>query len=181
MSSSERPDHSAAAPATTTPPERPRGIAYARVFTTRTEPVLPADLADALTDRGFVPGFTDPEGAGAPLSEAGLADARFEVGAPGFRVISLSSSRGFGCRVAARAATADDLPDDPVARRAVPRPRLVYLLDAGGPGNSDRNLCENLAEALMLLTNGAVEIGGLGVKGNRPVVYATSWLGTVKR
>jgi hypothetical protein len=162
-------------------PERPRGVPYARIFTTRAAPVLPSELADALTDRGFVPGFTDPEGAGAPLSEAGLGEARFTPGEPGFRVISLSSSRGFGCQIAVEEATAADLPDDPVARRAVPRPRLVYVLEGGGPGNSDRNLCENLAEALMLMTNGVVWIGGLGVKGNRPVVHATSWLGTIKR
>jgi hypothetical protein len=41
-------------------------------------------------------------------------------------------------------------------------------VDAGGPGNSDRALCENIAETIMLLTGGLVEIGGLGVKGNRP-------------
>ena len=160
--------------------ERPRGVPYARVFTTNATPVLPADLADALTARGFVPGFTDPDGATAPLSEAGLADARFAPDAPGFRVLSLSSSKGFGCRVTLRAATAADLPDDYQARRAVPKPRLVYLLDAGGPGNSDRNLTENIAEALMILSNGVVEIGGLGVKGNRPVVHTTRWLGSVR-
>lgn len=162
------------------PSERKRGIPYAHVFTTQSNPVLPADLADALTARGFVPGFTDTESASAPLSEAGLAEARFIVGEPGFRVLSLSSSRGFGCRITVQPATAEDLPDDYQARRAVPKPRLVYVLEAGGPGNSDRNLCENIAEALMVLTNGVVEIGGLGVKGNRPVVHATRWLGTVR-
>ena len=166
---------------TTTPiPERPRGVAYARVFTTHAAPALPADLADALTARGFVPGFTDPDGKTAPLSEAGLADARFVPDAPGFRVISLSSSRGFGCRVAVETASAADLPDNYQARRAVSKPRLVYRLEAGGPGNSDRNLAENIAEALMTLTNGAVEIGGLGVKGNRPVVHTTRWLGALR-
>jgi hypothetical protein len=164
----------------TTTTERPRGIPYAHVFTNRGEPVLPADLADALTDRGFIPGFSDPDGEHAPLAEAGLAEARFTPGEAGFRIISLSSGKGRGCVVKVQAATADDLPDDYLARRAVPKPRLVYLLDAGGPGNSDRNLCENLAEALMMLTNGVVEIGGLGVKGNKPVLHTTRWLGTVR-
>ena len=166
---------------TTTPVgERPRGVPYARIFTTQTTPVLPADLADALTARGFLPGFSDPDGAAAPLSEAGLADARFEVDGPGFRVINLSSSRGGGCRVTVRPATPADQPDDVWMRRAVPRPRLMYLLDAAGPSNSDRNLTENMAEALMVLTNGAVEIGGLGVKGNRPVVHTSRWVGSIK-
>lgn len=160
--------------------ERKRGVPYARVWTMQGTPVAPADLDDALTGRGFLPGFTNPDGTSAPLSEVGLAEARFVVGEPGFRVVSLSSSRGNGCEVAVQTATVDDLPDDYQARRAVPKPRLVYVLEAGGPGNSDRNLCENLAEVLMVLANGAVEIGGLGVKGNRPVLRTTRWLGTVK-
>lgn len=160
--------------------ERARGVPYARIFTTQAEPILPADLTDALTARGFVPGIADAEANRPALAEAGLAEARFTLGASGYRVISLSSSKGFGCRVAVQAASADDLPDDYLARRAVPRPRLCYTLEAGGPGNSDRNLCENLAEALMVLTNGVVEIGGLGVKGNRPVLHATRWLGTIR-
>src|SRR5204863_5765713 len=40
--------------------ERPRNVAYARVWTAQRVPVLPADLADALYGRGFMPGFTDP-------------------------------------------------------------------------------------------------------------------------
>jgi len=160
--------------------ERPRNIAYARVWTAQREPVLPADLADALYGRGFMPGFTDPEGIAAPVAEAGLADARFAPGGDGFRVISLTSSRGAGCCVAVNTASEADLPDDYRARRAVPRPRLVYVLEAGGPSHSDRNLCENLAEALLLMTGGLVEIGGLGTKGNRLVLYSSSWIGAIK-
>ena len=161
--------------------ERKRGIPYAYVFTTDGTPVLPAEIADALTARGFVPGFTDPEGTSAPLSETGLAEARFTIDGPGFRAISLSSSRGEGCHIAVQRASAEELPDEYLLRRAVPKPKLVYVLDAGGPGNSDRNLCENIAEALMARTNGAVVIGGLGVKGNKPVVHTTNWLGTIRR
>ncbi len=158
-----------------------RGVSFARVFTGRATPVLPADLADALTGRGFVPGFTDPEGTEAALQEAGLADARFEIGGAGFRVVSLSSSRGNGCRIAAREAALDELPDDFLARRAVPKPRLVYLLMAGGPGNSDRNLCENIAESLMILTDGLAEIGGRGARGgNRPELHDSFWLGSLR-
>jgi hypothetical protein len=56
----------------------------------------------------------------------------------------------------------------------------MYHLEAAGPSNSDRNLTEGLAETLMILTNGAVEIGGLGTKGNRPVVHTSRWLGAVR-
>lgn len=158
-----------------------RGVPFARVFTGQSTLVLPADLADALTGRGFVPGFTDPEGKNAALHEAGLAEARFEEGGEGFRIVSLSSSRGNGCRVMVRASKANELPDDYLARRAVPKPRMVYLLLAGGPGNSDRNLCENIAEALMILTNGLAEVGGRGPKGgNRPQLHDSFWLGSIR-
>jgi len=163
------------------PPGLPRGVPYARVWASQAVPVLPADLADALTARGFVPGVSDPEGATAAMSEAGLADARFEVGEPGYRVVSLSSSRGNGCVISVHDADAASLPDDLIARRTVPKPKLVYLLIAGGPSNSDRNLCENLAEALMLLTGGLVQIGGRGPKsGNRPELYNRVWLGSIR-
>jgi hypothetical protein len=127
-----------------------------------------------------MPGFTDPDGAAATVTEAGLADARFELGGAGYRIVSLTSGRGNGCLVAVRAATDVDLPDDYVARRAVPHPHLVYAVEAGGPSNSDRNLCENIAEALLLMTGGLVQIGGLGTKGNKPVLYTSSWVGTIK-
>jgi len=158
-----------------------RGVPYARIFTAQGTPVLPADLADALTGRGFVPGFTDPAGKTAPLHEAGLADARLVAGEEGYRIISLSSSRGNGCRIAVRETQTADLPDDYMARRTVPRPKLVYLLLAGGPGNSDRNLCENIAEALLLMTSGLVEIAGRGVRGgNRSTLYNSFWLGSMR-
>ena len=167
--------------ASATPPtERPRNVPYARIWTAQREPLGIADIADALTDRGFAPGFSDPEGATPPLSEAGLADARLEPGAPGYRVLNLGSGRGGGCRLFVVETDPSSPPDDYLARRAVPKPRLIYRLEAGGPSNSDRNLTENLAESLMLLANGAVEIGGLGTKGNRPVIHTSRWLGSIR-
>lgn len=160
--------------------ERPRGVAYARVFTGQREPVTPTLLYDALYGRGFLPGFTDPETKTPPMADAGLADAEFTVGGEGYRVLSMTSSKGNGCTIRVDACTEADLPDEYLARRAVARPKLVYSIEAGGPSHSDRNLCENMAEALLLATNGVVEIGGLGVKGNRPKIYTTSWIGEIK-
>ena len=158
-----------------------RGVSFARVFTGQATLILPADLADALFGRGFVPGFTDPDGRTAALQEAGLADARFVSGGEGYRVVSLSSSRGNGCTVMVRETLPDELPDDYLARRAVPKPRLVYLIKAGGPGNSDRNLCENIAESLMILTNGLAEIGGRGARGgNKAELHDSFWLGSLR-
>lgn len=73
-----------------------RNIPYARVWTMQKEVVQPADILDALYARGFMPGLTDVEGKTAPLNEAGLADARFTIGGEGFRIVSLSSSKGGG-------------------------------------------------------------------------------------
>ena len=168
-------------PAATLPLRSPgRGVPIARVWTAQREPLLPADLSDLLYGRGFMPAFTDPEGTKAALADAGLADARFGLEDDGYRVINLTSSKGGGCRVWVRASNKEDLPNDYIARRTVPSPRLVYHLEAGGPGNSDRNLCENIAETLMIETNGLVEIAGLGVKGNRPALRHTAWLGAIK-
>ncbi|MBC7805393.1 MAG: hypothetical protein H7145_04510 [Akkermansiaceae bacterium] len=174
-------------PLPTTAPDDPffagvaRGVSFARIFTGQSSLVLPADLADALTGRGFVPGFTDPEGKNAAWQEAGLADVRFTLGGEGYRIVSLSSSRGNGCKITVRVTTAEELPDDYLARRAVPKPRCVYLVLAGGPGNSDRNLCENIAESLMILTDGLAEIGGRGPKGgNRPELHDSFWLGSLR-
>ncbi len=161
-------------------PARPRNIPYARIWTHQAAPLSLSDIEVALTDRGFVPGFSDPDNTTSPLSEAGLAEANLETGAPGYRVISLSSSRGGGCRIFVTAADSQTPPDEYLAKRAVPKPRLVYHLEAAGPSNSDRNLTEGLAETLMILTNGAVEIGGLGTKGNRSVVHTSRWLGAVR-
>ena len=157
-----------------------RNIAYARIWTAQTEPVLPADLSDALYGRGFMPEFTDLEGENPPMMEAGLAEARFALGNKGYLIHNLTSSRGSGCRVTVDTATVSDLPDDYLARRTVPRPRLCYIVTAGGAANSDRNLCENIAEALLLQTSGLVELGGLGVKGNRPNLHNSSWVGQIK-
>lgn len=160
--------------------ERPRGVAYARVFTGQREPILPSVLYDALYGRGFLPGFTDPKTETPPMADAGLADAEFTIGGEGYRILSMTSSKGNGCTIRVEACTAADLPDEYLVRRAVPRPNLVYIIEAGGPSHSDRNLCENMSEALLLETNGVVIIGGLGVKGNRPKIYTTSWIGSIK-
>jgi hypothetical protein len=156
-----------------------RNVAYARVYTGQAEPVTPSQLYDALYGRGFLPGFTDPDADAAPLADAGMADLVFAPGEPGFRVLSMTSSRGNGCRVWVEEAAAEDLPDEYLLRRAVPRPRLVYGITAGGPSNSDRNLAENIAEALLFLASGAVLIGGLGTKGNKPRVYTSGWVGEI--
>jgi hypothetical protein len=159
---------------------RPRNIGYASVFTTQSEPILPVTLYDALYERGFLPGFTDADATFAPMADAGLADAVFTVGGEPYRILSMTSSKGNGCKVWVESCTIADLPDEYRARRAVTKPKLVYRVEAGGPSNSDRNLCENIAEALMLETSGLVEIGGLGTKGNRPQLYHSSWLGSIK-
>lgn len=164
-------------------PSRPRGVAYARVWTSQAEPVTPAVLSDELFARGFVPGVVvDAEAEdAAPVSEAGLADVRLAVGGAPVRFVSLSSSKGFGSLVSVRASSKADLPDDYLAARTVPNPKLVYTVEAGGPGNSDRNLCENIAEILMVLTDGLAEIGGRGAKkGNRPALHRDRWLGSIR-
>ncbi|GAB4461544.1 MAG: hypothetical protein OHK0029_26960 [Armatimonadaceae bacterium] len=158
----------------------PRNVGYARVFTAQASPVSPVEVYDALYSRGFLPGFTDPAGEDTPLADAGLAEAEFTVGGEGYRILSMTSSRGSGCLIRVERCSDEDLPDDYLVRRAVHKPKLQYRIQAGGPSNSDRNLCENLAEALMLMTSGVVEIGGLGTKGNRPRVYNSSWVGSIK-
>jgi hypothetical protein len=159
--------------------ELKRNIAAARVWTVQADPVLPADLADDLTDRGFVPGVIDVERVGELMNEAGLADARWTPDGEGLRFVSLSSSKGEGCVVRVKLATDAD-PVPPTGRNAVRHPRLVYLIEAGGPAHSDRNLCENLAEALLVRTGGLVEVVGRGVKGNKPTLYRNRWLGQIK-
>ena len=161
-------------------PELRRNIAFARVWSVQAEAVLPAELAEDLTDRGFVPGVSDVAVTSAPMNEAGLGLARFEVGGEPLRFLSLSSSRGDGCTIAVRAASDAD-PVPPRAQAAVRRPRLVYVIEASGPAHSDRNLCENLAEALLVRTGGLAEVGGRGVKGNRPELYQSRWIGKIKR
>lgn len=158
--------------------ELPRGVAFARVWTHEPVPTTPALLADLLTERGFVPGVADAEGT--IHAETGLAQAQFTLGGEPWRFFSLSSSKGAGCTVQIASPETEPMPDDYVAKRAVRHPRLVYIILAGGPSNSDRNLCENLAEAILVELNGAVEIAGRGTKGNKPSVYTSPWIGDIK-
>jgi hypothetical protein len=156
-----------------------RNVAFARVWTVQGDATLPADLADDLTDRGFVPGVIDIAGEGALMNEVGLADARLTPDGEGLRFVSLSSSKGGGCVVRVKLATDAD-PVPPEGRSAVRHPRLVYLIEAAGQAHSDRNLCENIAEALLVRTGGLAEVGGRGVKGNKPTLYRNRWLGQIK-
>ena len=156
-----------------------RNIAYARVWSVQTEPTLPAELAEDLAGRGFVAGVSDVDLKGALMNEAGLGDAHFEIDGEPLRFLSMSSSKGNGCTVRVKQATDAD-PVPPRGQAAVRHPRLVYLIEAGGPAHSDRNLCENLAEALLMRTGGLAEVGGRGVKGNRPELYHSRWIGKIK-
>lgn len=158
--------------------ETPRGVAIAHIWTTAAEPLSPAELADLLTERGFVPGVADA--AGEVHAGTGLASARFDVGGDAWSFLSLSSSKGNGCTVSIVTAETTPLPDDYLLKRAVRKPKLVYVVQAGGPSNSDRNLCENIAEALLVAQNGAVQISGRGTKGNKPVSYTNPWIGEIK-
>jgi hypothetical protein len=160
--------------------EETRNVAYARVWTGDTKPVEVVTLCDALADRGFIPGVTDAQSVHTPTSETGWGDYALTLGGDALRFVSLSSSRGNGATVRLVPIAEEPMPDDRILQRAVRHPQMVYLIEAGGPSNSDRNLCENLAEALMLATHGGVEIGGRGVKGNKPVRYTRCWLGQVK-
>jgi hypothetical protein len=160
--------------------ELKRNIAFARVWTVQTEPILPGDLADDLTDRGFVPGTIDVNGEGALMNEVGLADARLIPDHEGLRFVSLSSSKGGGCVVRIKTATEEADPVPPTGRNAVRHPRLVYYVEAASAAHSDRNLCENLAEALLVRTGGLAEVVGRGVKGNKPTMYRNRWLGQIK-
>lgn len=158
--------------------ELARGVAFARVWTHEPSPMTPAALADLLFERGFIPGVADH--AGTIHADTGLAEAQFVVGGPAWRFYSLSSSKGEGCTVQAVSPESEPMIEDYVARRAVRHPRLVYIVLAGGPSNSDRNLCENIAETLLVELNGAVEIAGRGTKGNKPTVYTRPWIGDIK-
>ena len=154
-----------------------RNTAMARVWTLQAEAVLPAELADDLTGRGFVPGVTDEAAQEGSRNGAGLADLRFTVGGPGLRFVSLASSRGDGVVVRVVPMDEDNPPPEvPTLRHYARRGKLVYWIEALGPSNSDRTLCENVAEALLERTGGVVEIAGRGTRGNKPTVYSSAWL-----
>ena len=157
-----------------------RNTSYARVWTGQDEPVELGILADELSARGFVPGVTDVQRQGPLYNEAGLAELKLAVGHEGWKFISLASSHGSGCIVTLHTVESEPLPEDEYLQRRMIRPRLTYKIEGGGPSNSDRTLCENLAEALMELSEGVVEIGGRGVKGNKPTFYTHRWLGKIK-
>lgn len=157
-----------------------RGVAYARVWTAQQDLLTPGELADWLSERGFVPGVVEEGTDQAATNGTGLADARFALGHPGWRFVSLASTRGDGCTVYLATPTEEPLPNDTLAQYTVRRPALVYVILASGTSNSDRNLCENLAEAIMSATEGVAEVGGRGTKGNKPLVYNRHWLGEIK-
>lgn len=156
--------------------EPARGVAYARVWTAEKAPRAPGELADALMGRGFIPGIEGADGRRAPTE----ADAVLGLSLPPLRFLSLSSSRGGGCLVRVASPGDEPPPEDRLIQRQVPRPALVYLVEASGPSHSDRNLCEHLAEALMQMTGGVAQVGGRGTRGNRPVLYREPWLGSLR-
>ena len=158
--------------------ELPRGVAFARIWTHEPLPLTPAALADLLSERGFIPGVADSEGR--IHADTGLAGAEFTLDGTPWRFFSLSSSKGNGCTVQLASPVSEPMPEDYEMRRAVRHPRLTYVILAGGPSNSDRNLCENLAEAILVEQNGAVEIAGRGTKGNKPSLYTRPWIGEIK-
>jgi hypothetical protein len=157
-----------------------RNTASARVWTTQSEPITPLQLAEGLADRGYVAGVASESSDAAPQVTIGVDSAAFVLGEPGYRFESLSSSKGFGCVVKIVTPTEEPLPGHAIAQLAVRRPMLVYLVEAGGPSNSDRNLCENLSELLLELTEGVVEIVGRGTRGNKPTLYTRPWLGEIR-
>jgi hypothetical protein len=157
-----------------------RNTAYARVWTGHEEPVDIGILCDALAGRGFVPGVTDPKREGPLYSEAGLDKCELTHGHEGWRFVNLSSSHGSGCVVTVHTIEEEPMPDDKYIQRRLSRPRLCYRIEAGGSSNSDRSICENLAESLMVLAEGVAEMGGRGVKGNKPTLYTHRWLGKVR-
>jgi hypothetical protein len=101
-----------------------------------------------------------------------------QLGGPGYHLASLSSSKGQGATVTVNEfAAGSELPGHQFGRTLSRRGGIIYSIEAHGPSNSDRALCENLAEAIMEAVDGLVEISGRGQRGNKPSTYTSRWLG----
>jgi len=155
-----------------------RNTARASVWTLQTELLTPQHLVDALIDRGFLPGIT-PVGQEDETQAGSTSDMwQMELGEPGYHFASLSSSKGQGATFTVTTfAAGTELPGHQYGRTLGRRGGIVYNIEAHGPSNSDRALCENLAEAIMEAVDGLVEITGRGQRGNKPTAYTSRWLG----
>jgi hypothetical protein len=155
-----------------------RNTARASVWTLQTELLTPQHLVDALIDRGFLPGIT-PVGQDDETQAGSTSDMwQIQVGGPGYHFASLSSSKGQGATVTVNTfAAGTELPGHQFGRTLSRRGGIVYSIEAHGPSNSDRSLCENLTEAIMEAVDGLAEISGRGQRGNKPSVYTSRWLG----
>lgn len=155
-----------------------RNTAKASVWTLQTELLTPQHLVDALIDRGFLPGIT-PVGQDDETQAGSTSDMwQMQVGGPGYHFASLSSSKGQGATVTVNTFEAGtELPGHQFGRTLSRRGGIVYRIEAHGPSNSDRSLCENLTEAIMEAVDGLAEISGRGQRGNKPSVYTSRWLG----
>jgi len=155
-----------------------RNTAKASVWTLQTELLTPQHLVDALIDRGFLPGIT-PVGQEDETQAGSTSDLwQMQLGGPGYHLASLSSSKGQGATVTVNEfAPGTELPGHQFGRTLSRRGGIIYSIVAHGPSNSDRALCENLAEAIMEAVDGLVEISGRGQRGNKPSTYTSRWLG----
>ena len=155
-----------------------RNTARASVWTLQSELLTPQHLVDALIDRGFLPGIT-PVGQDDETQAGSTSDMwQMQVGGPGYHFASLSSSKGQGATVIVNTfAAGTELPGHQFGRTLSRRGGIVYSIEAHGPSNSDRSLCENLTEAIMEAVDGLAEISGRGQRGNKPSVYTSRWLG----
>jgi hypothetical protein len=155
-----------------------RNTAKASVWTLQTELLTPQHLVDALIDRGFLPGIT-PVGQEDETQAGSTSDLwQMQLGGPGYHLASLSSSKGQGATVTVNEfAAGSELPGHQFGRTLSRRGGIIYSIEAHGPSNSDRALCENLAEAIMEAVDGLVEISGRGQRGNKPSTYTSRWLG----
>jgi len=155
-----------------------RNTAKASVWTLQTELLTPQHLVDALIDRGFLPGIT-PVGQEDETQAGATSDLwQMQLGGPGYHLASLSSSKGQGATVTVNEfAAGSELPGHQFGRTLSRRGGIIYSIEAHGPSNSDRALCENLAEAIMEAVDGLVEISGRGQRGNKPSTYTSRWLG----
>jgi len=155
-----------------------RNTAKASVWTLQTELLTPQHLVDALIDRGFLPGIT-PVGQEDETQAGSTSDLwQMQLGGPGYHLASLSSSKGKGATVTVNEfAAGSELPGHQFGRTLSRRGGIIYSIEAHGPSNSDRALCENLAEAIMEAVDGLVEISGRGQRGNKPSTYTSRWLG----